>query len=375
MNFIRFVKTPRLDVRSKSKPNAKAATKIANGNQLSMILNITTDFSLFASSIELRCQFISSNDTVLQEKQVPWMEYDREVRVELSVPSTVKEGRVVIKPVKSPNSNSDSNFLSTFLGGETAHIVSVETSLFSLAAFSRNDTVYRTFYLPSGPLRIAEQSGETIIRHVWDAGIILSAALICNPPSALPRPLQPFITAVMPRSGKLKVLEVGCGVGILGVSIAAAFPQSQVVMTDLSDAQSLVEENIHLNSAKFPHLKQNAAFRALDWEMEIYPEWTVTDRYDLIVMADVTYNTATFIPLVKTLQHLLRNGSRGSKVICCGKQRHDEEEGFWRLVAESGFMIDSRIIFGMDLEGNFRHCISEEKEYGEQLIDFVCMHI
>jgi len=340
-----------------------------------MILTITTDFSSFAASTGLSCRLVSTEGTVVLEKEVQWQEYDREVKINLSVPRNFREGRVVVSPCGSVPGSNDGGFLRSFLGRDVPHLVGVETETFSIDNLLRQETVYRNFVLRGHPLRIAEQTGETIIRHVWDAGIILSAALTYHPPSALPEELNAFNSSVISTSTRIKVLEVGCGVGILGISIAAAFPQSQVVMTDLSDAQSLVEQNIKLNLRGYPHLKRNANFRSLDWETRPYPEWTTAEHFDLIVMADVTYNTATFLALADTLEHLLRSGSKGSRVICCGKRRHDEEEGFWRLVKERGFIVERRVIFSMDLDGHFGLCMNGIEQDGEQLIDFISMHL
>jgi hypothetical protein len=90
-------------------------------------------------------------------------------------------------------------------------------------------------------------------------------------------------------------------------------------------------------------------------------------------MADVTYNTATFNALADTLEHLLRHGCKGGKVVCCGKRRHDEEEGFWRIVTQRGFILEKRVIFGIDLEGTIRFCGDGVKKDGEQLVDFIVM--
>jgi hypothetical protein len=372
MNFVRFVKTPRVDSTPSKKLNAKSNAKKSSTSQLSMILTITTDFSPFAGSAKLLCQVISPDNFVLAEQQIHWDGGLRDVKVDIPIPSRSKEGRVVITPIDDSVSKT---FLSQFLGRPTDHIVGVETANFSLNDTSnRHETVYRKFNLPHGPLRIAEQAGETIIRHVWDAGIILSAAVTCNPISNLPDELQQLLRPIL-SDQEIKVLELGTGVGILGVGISTAFPKATVVMTDLLDAQSLVDENLHLNSRSHPQIMCNASFRVLDWEERPFPDWTVMERFDLILMADVTYNTATFSALADTLEHILRNGSKGGKVLCCGKRRHDDEEEFWRLVWEKGFVVHERVIFAMDFEGIMRYCRDGIKKEGEQLVDFISMSL
>jgi 2-polyprenyl-3-methyl-5-hydroxy-6-metoxy-1,4-benzoquinol methylase len=340
MNFVRFVKTPRVDVSTAKKSNVKGNTKKPSNLQLSMILTITSDFSPFAGTTDLRCQLLSSSDTLLAEQQAQWTDTLREIKVGIPITSTLREGRVVVYPSHNGSREGGSGgFLARFLGGRSSHIVGVEVATFLLNTSARIDTVYRQFYTSQGQLRIAEQAGETIIRHVWDAGIILSAAIACDPVSDLPDKLQHLLHSAFEAARPVRILELGTGVGILGICIAAASPNARVVVTDLEDAQFLVEENIRLNTPQHIHLKQNVSFRILDWECQPFPKWTQTEQFDLIVMTDVTYNTATFIALANTLEHILRTGSKGAKILCCGKRRHDEEEGFWRIVHERGFVI------------------------------------
>ena len=250
----------------------------------------------------------------------------------------------------------------------------MESPRFALTPGARIDVVYRGFAINGVPFRIAEQSGETIIRHVWDAGIILSAAATCNPVSLLPNGLRTFMqmTGIYRAT---KILEIGTGVGVLGISLAARFPEAKVVLTDLEDAEPLVLDNIGINAPNFPHLLQNVSFRTLDWEDRQFPDWTLNEKFDLIVMADVTYNASTFVALADTLEHLQKHGARGANVVCCGKRRHDEEEEFWQIVLRRGFVVHRRTIFTMDLNGIFRHCQDGMKRDGEQMIDFIIMNM
>jgi len=374
MNFIRFVKTPRISSPLTKKPNDKGVTKKAAKTQLSMILATTTDFSLFAGSAELRCQLVTRDNSILSEQQAQWVGSDREIKVDFSISLGVHEARVIITPVSGGFQSTNGLFLSKFLGGQSTHLVGVETDSFSLNVERRIDTVYRRFILPLGSLQIAEQAGETIIRHVWDAGIFLSAAITYSSFSVLPDELQKFVGPLFEKVDcSMRILELGAGVGILGISISSAFPNIQVVLTDLPDAQLLIDDNIRINASQHTQLKNNASFRTLDWEQRPFPPWTTTERFDLIVMADVTYNTATFMALADTLEHLFRTGSKGAKAVCCGKRRHEEEEGFWQIVKDRGFILQMRVTFAVDLEGNIRYCGSDEKLEGEQMVDFISM--
>lgn len=333
-----------------------------------MILTVTTDFSTFAGTTELGVKLVSPTNAILSEKEISWSDTSRELKVELQLKSGWKAGKVVVYPLGRGQSIP---FLSRYLRRPIEHIVGVESPTFQLSPTSRVDTVYRQFAIDGVPFRIAEQSGETIIRHVWDAGIILSAAATCNPTS-LPSELQTFME-MSGITGAKTILEVGTGVGVLGISLAARYPKARVVVTDLGDAEPLVLENIAINTPNFPHLTKSVSFRPLDWEVRPFPEWTTTDKFDLVVMADVTYNTATFVALADTLEHLQKQGAKGAKVICCGKRRHDEEEEFWKIVRGREFVLHDRTVFTMDLEGRLRYCRDCVPEDGEQVIDFIVM--
>lgn len=54
-------------------------------------------------------------------------------------------------------------------------------------------------------------------------------------------------------------------------------------------------------------------------------------------MADVTYNTASFPSLVRTLARLIRLGSDPPLVLLGYKERDIAERTLWNLVAEIGF--------------------------------------
>lgn len=84
------------------------------------------------------------------------------------------------------------------------------------------------------------------------------------------------------------MLELGTGCGIVGITIASVIARANVLLTDLSEAQEIVERNIkRATMAKGSSL----AFRELDWDSEL-PETlqSSTSQQDLIVAADCTYN-------------------------------------------------------------------------------------
>lgn len=392
MNFIRFVKTPRITTTpqpkkspSKQSSNAKGKTSSQPQLHLTCIVTITSDFSPFAGSAKFACRLTSSEITHVCEEIIYWNPGDREIKVDLPLPSNFTSGFLKLWPLPLSELSLwplPTDFIGEFKGDLTTHIVGLESRQLTTGSVTGSDTVVRTFCVPGdvkpGHVELTEQAGETIIRHIWDAGLILSALIANHSIPSFPA-LQDLTDSVFSSfAGKrdVKILEVGCGVGILGIITAICFPQCQVVMTDLMDAESFVNRNINQNLLEYKHLKDNASFRLLDWEERPFPSWTETEKFELVVMADVTYNTSTFSALTDTLEHLLQTGSKGAKVLCCGKRRHDEEEVFWTGIVQRGFVIEKRIVCAIDLEGNFR-CIEidSSKEAGEQLVDFVLFNL
>jgi protein N-lysine methyltransferase METTL21D len=57
-------------------------------------------------------------------------------------------------------------------------------------------------------------------------------------------------------------------------------------------------------------------------------------------MADVTYNTASFPSLVRTLEQLIRLGNNPPMVLVGYKERDAAERTLWNLVAEIGLKFE-----------------------------------
>src|SRR5579859_7460463 len=142
MNFVRYVKTPRIASAQNKKSNSKAAVTKASSQQLSFILTITTDFSPFAGSANLLCQVVSSKGSTLATQNIQWNGHEREIKVKFPGVSSLTNRKVVVTPVEPSVST---NFLAQFLGGSVPHVVGVETQMFSNETCTRQDTVYRRF--------------------------------------------------------------------------------------------------------------------------------------------------------------------------------------------------------------------------------------
>ena len=118
-----------------------------------------------------------------------------------------------------------------------------------------------------------------------DAGITLSSHIdgLLDESSSLAKALLPS-----KRNTRLRILELGTGCGIVGISIAQIIGGAKVLLTDLPEAQGIVERNIsQARTAKGSSL----AFRKLDWDAELPQNLQApSPPFDLVVAADCTYN-------------------------------------------------------------------------------------
>ena len=73
-------------------------------------------------------------------------------------------------------------------------------------------------------------------------------------------------------AGKKKILDVGCGYGVIGISLALTEPNAHVTMVDVNErAMNLSRQNASNNGATNVLVKESFAYQNVD------------DMYDLIV--------------------------------------------------------------------------------------------
>jgi methylase of polypeptide subunit release factors len=85
------------------------------------------------------------------------------------------------------------------------------------------------------------------------------------------------------------MLELGTGCGMVGMTLAHLIPDANVLLTDLSEAQEIVEHNI--NQTKLAR-GSTLAFQTLDWDDELPQNLqSPPSPLDLVLAADCTYNS------------------------------------------------------------------------------------
>ncbi|KAJ7066587.1 putative methyltransferase-domain-containing protein [Mycena amicta] len=170
-------------------------------------------------------------------------------------------------------------------------------------------------------LRITEQTSFDLDKKIWDSGIGLSSWLVTHP--------LPFLDA----SNPLRILELGAGTGIVSLVLGALRPDDRIITTDVDSAMPLLQHNITNN-------KSPIEAAVLDWDDTELPECVrLCESLDVVIMADVTYNTASFPSLVRTIKTLVEMGSTQPQVVMGYKQRDPAERELWTMLAEGGIQL------------------------------------
>ncbi|KAK4099492.1 hypothetical protein N658DRAFT_487691 [Parathielavia hyrcaniae] len=222
------------------------------------------------------------------------------------------------------------------------------------------------------PLQIEEDLGESIARHIWDSGIVMVSLLadICLDSTGATgdgKPLPLFCGMLQSESRPLNILELGCGVGVMGIGLARVLSLKQsehtphILMTDLPEAEGKARANIARQGETLAAGSDSLDFEPLDWhdgERGILGEKAASRAWDLVVLCDCTYNTDTLPPLVKTLSALHSHSARrssdagghiGTEVLVATKPRHSSESIFFDLMSDDRWNIREQTVLPLPL--------------------------
>ncbi|OAA70658.1 UPF0665 family protein c [Cordyceps fumosorosea ARSEF 2679] len=224
-------------------------------------------------------------------------------------------------------------------------------------------------------VEVEEEIGESIARHIWDAGVVamcsVAGAYLCPGLDCSQQSLPNAIRTTLSSKSSLNILELGCGVGILGIGLATLFPELRkeglekctVMMTDLEEAEERAKSNMRriARSGASNH-GISLLYENLDWEDgrkgTFGPE--VASRYwDLVIISDCTYNVDMLPALVETLGALesssasrQESDAAGTEVFLATKPRHASERAFFDLMANERWSIQDSQTLNLPVLGS-----------------------
>ena len=185
-------------------------------------------------------------------------------------------------------------------------------------------------------LKISERPGLHIGSHLWRGGTVLLEFLRGNPSA-----LSSHSSCL---NKQTRVLELGSGVGLLGLSLAATKgAKIQVTLTDRD--VSLLEHNCAVNRSVVEAHGGSCVARHLDWEHpSSFPHNDLL--FDLILGADILYSGSCVIPLFNTLSLLMPPTNTTTVFYLCYKPRDVEaESAFFHLLRQAVHPFESRAVY------------------------------
>ena len=398
MHYIRFLKPPRLLPASKTSASSvlTIATKITITTDLGEAFLLTP--LTIVVEIEIDGVVVPFGKGRKGQREFLWKGNEGMRSLEMEIPLNGIRGidlsrdsgklRVFIHPVgEDVRGESFGAVLRGSAEGRKGVVIGVRGMDLDMHKLMRGEAAgggmgmaERRFGVAGREIRIWEETGESIARHICmfslrcdlvcvandilgigDAGLILSAYLTTlsplspspSSPSHPALPSLPILASTLAMQN-LHILELGAGCGIVGITLSAFFSAhiSQCLLTDLPEASDILEHNLHL--AHLPILSH----QVLDWSLPLLPPQVgAGKRWDLVCVADCTYNPDVVPDLVGTLGRLRDSEEMGKgngkgegngmgrgevKVLLAMKVRHESEMVFFELMEKEGFEILER---------------------------------
>lgn len=316
VHYVRFLKTPR----------------IAQGKDttVSARITITTDLgeSFLAAAVDLKSRLVDAKtgkDVV--SKVGSWKPGCRDVEVSFDKFKLVKGQSLCVAVAVAPSSDhtpSDRRIL-------IPPVLGALSAPFSATPGSVAKPLVQREFKPSDAQSIViwEETGNSIALHIWDAAIGILESLHNDRTFCESRhgQLPCCIMGSLHRPGR--ILELGAGCGIVGITFATLFQSVDVTMTDLPEAMEIMHKNIErarpAHGSSLHHL-------VLDWDDE--PPINISQDLDVVIVSDCTYNADALPSLIKVLVAIAK-ASPEILIMVATKRRHDSEAIFFELMDDS----------------------------------------
>ncbi|CAD5205487.1 unnamed protein product [Bursaphelenchus okinawaensis] len=194
------------------------------------------------------------------------------------------------------------------------------------------ETFHRMFLHPKlqSPLIIEEKnqaiSQGTTGLSTWGAAYLLSNYLIQTSE----------VTSNLNKDHPLKVLELGAGCGLAGLSLAKAFMSIQLTTTDC-DMNVLVQlrKNVLLNFGE----EQRVKVAELDWFKSEKNE-VLKEEFDVVIAADVIYDPEILEAFLNTVTLILKRNSNSRAIVAFKERNPDTLQMFMERLDSSTLEIE-----------------------------------
>ncbi|KAJ9606115.1 hypothetical protein H2200_009076 [Cladophialophora chaetospira] len=323
VHYIRFLRTPQCEL---SKKTADVSAVVAVQTDLGDAL-LSQDVLLDANLVEA-----NSSKDLLHSQPLQWQATSRALKFTLPCP-----GKYISRSVRLQVTTKGTQSTSKQL--EVPAIIDVWSSEFRLFDKVRSEPVIeRQLRLSNGTtLRLLEDTGESIARHIWDASLgflmFFARALFLSPPQEM------STIAKLVRSSKvrrLRVLELGAGCGVVGIAFAQLI-KCDMLLTDLEDAQEILSTNSRHAS---PMAGSTIQTEVLDWASSL--EGSSNSIFDLVLVSDCIYNPDSSLHLVEILRQLVARAP-DTAILVGFKRRHEADTIFFDRMRETNFEIVGHI--------------------------------
>ncbi|ETI26955.1 hypothetical protein G647_10054 [Cladophialophora carrionii CBS 160.54] len=319
VHYIRFLRTPQCDV---SKKTVDVSAVVAVQTDLSDAL-LSQDLVLNAEIVE-----VNSPWRVLHSQSLQWQAISRALKFAIPCP-----GKYTSWPVRLHVATQETQ--SAVNLAEIPEVLDIWSCDFLLSDKQRSEPIVerRLLLWNNTTVRIWEDVGESMARHIWDASLgfvmYLARALSSSPPSGVAT-LAALVKSSKVR--KLQVLELGAGCGIVGISFAQLV-KCDMYLTDLEDAQAVLAKNIRCAS-----LLAGSTLQAdvLDWASGL--EDSSNPNFDLILVSDCIYNPDSSVHLVEVLRQLAACAPN-TLIVVGFKRRHEADAVFFEHMRKTKFEI------------------------------------
>ncbi|KAH6612633.1 putative methyltransferase-domain-containing protein [Boeremia exigua] len=295
MRYIRFLKTPRI-----------AADKRTGKPHATCLIALTSDLgdSTLPYDTPLVADLLSARDEVVASRTALWPAGARTLAISLPL----KPAFPAVLRLRISTAPAAAHDTFAALCAAAPAVLSAWSAEFSRAPAP--PLVQRRLRIAHRTVSVWEETGDSIARHLWDAGIALASAVgglatAADPATATstspstttdPAPIHPpdLASALnLPPSALasgLTAVELGTGTGLVGLTLASLLPHAHVVLTDLPAARSIVATNIAVENAV---LAEGARVRFEEWDWDgAVPGW-VGEMSEVSERSDVSEVSAT----------------------------------------------------------------------------------